>query len=216
MVLKNFAVFEGCDGAGTTTQREIMRDKLENTVLNGQKLCVFDTFEPTDSVIGKLLRSALSHSVQLTAETMAFLFAADRNEHIFGEDGIAAHCGRGEIALCDRYVLSSLAYQGLLCDENLVLSLNQNFPAPELLVFFDIESETAFKRIEGRGQKKEIYEYIDFQLKVRARYKKLLHWCRQQGSIVELIDAALPREAVSASVWAALQKMSLVAEYDFR
>ncbi|MDR2864427.1 MAG: dTMP kinase [Spirochaetaceae bacterium] len=209
MILQNFAVFEGCDGAGTTTQREILRMRLENEGVGGRAGTVFDTFEPTDGAIGKLLRSALSNSRQFTGETMAYLFAADRNEHIFGKNGILERCKRGEITICDRYVLSSLAYQGLVCGDELPERLNKDFPAPELLLFFDIDPEIAFKRIESRGKKKEIYEYIDFQIKVRESYKKLLPQCVQNGSIVELINADAPVEELAKKVWSSVQKMTM-------
>ncbi|MDR3325291.1 MAG: dTMP kinase [Spirochaetaceae bacterium] len=205
MTLKNFVVFEGCDGAGTTTAREIMRERLEKTPLAGK---VFDTFEPTDGAIGKLVRAALSNSVEFTPEALAYLFAADRYEHIFGPGGVAERCRCGDIALSDRYVLSSYVYQGLLCDRKLVFRLNEGFPAPELLVFFDIEPAAAWGRIDGRGRQKEIYEYLDFQVKVRERYKELLPLCREQGAMVEVIDASRSREEVQEAVWAAVQKMS--------
>jgi dTMP kinase len=160
MVLKNFIVFEGCDGAGTTTQRNILRDKLAGKegrgVGAGVKKAVFDTFEPTDSPIGRLLREALSKKHEFCPETLTFLFSADRCEHIYGKDGILERCKRGDVTICDRYLLSTLVYQGILCGDELALRLNSDFPMPALLLFFDIDPEIAISRVEGRGQKKEI------------------------------------------------------------
>jgi dTMP kinase len=209
MILENFVVFEGCDGAGTTTQQAILRQKLEYLNINDKRLQVFSTSEPTNSPIGKLLRSVLADSVQFSPETIAFLFAADRSEHIFGQDGIKNHCQNKDFVICDRYVLSSLAYQGISCGEELPKIINSSFPAPELLIFFDIESEKALQRIEKRGKQKEIYEYLDFQVKVRKIYKKLLPYCAANGSIVEIIDAGSSIEEVSEKVWIAVQKMSI-------
>jgi dTMP kinase len=206
MILQNFVVLEGCDGAGTTTQRKILRARLEQTALAGK---VHDTCEPTDGPVGALVRAALAASPALTPATLARLFAADREEHLHGAGGVVERCARGEIVVSDRYVLSSYVYQGLLCGDRFVRRLNEDFPAPELLVFFDIDPETAFRRVEARGETKEIYEHLDFQRKLRARYKQFLPLCRRQGALVETIDAAAPIEEVSAALWRAVCTMGV-------
>jgi dTMP kinase len=203
-ILRNFAIFEGGDGSGTTTQLRLLEERL------GPRL--FSTFEPTDHPIGKIIRQGLKGEIPLKAETIARLFAADRGEHLFGTDGIAARCGRGELAISDRYVPSSLVYQGITCGEELPAMLNRDFPAPELIVFFDVDPETAQKRMESRSEK-EIYEYLEFQIEVRRRYKAVLPRFEAQGVMVETVDASLPPNEVAAQVWAALQKMPIFKEY---
>ena len=206
-ILKNFVVFEGIDGSGTTTQLDI----LEKFFLHApQPLPPFyKTFEPTDGSIGKIIRSALRKELTLCPETTALLFAADRNEHIYGHEGVAEHCSRGELVVSDRYLPSSLVYQGLLCGEELPARLNQDFPAPELLFFFDIDPEIAQKRI-ARREIKEIYEYLEFQIQVRQRYKSVLQQLSSQGVMVETIDASPPAEEVARQVWKALQKLPII------
>jgi dTMP kinase len=140
---------------------------------------------------------------------MALLFAADRNEHIYGSGGVAEHCGRGELVVSDRYVLSSLVYQGIACGEELPARLNRDFPGPELLLFFDVDPETAQKRM-ARREFKEIYEYLDFQIQARRRYKTLLPRFEDQGVRLEIIDASPPPEDVAGEVWKALQKMPII------
>ena len=77
MILKNFIVFEGIDGAGTSTQLNILKEKLQNKN-------VFFTVEPTDLQTGKFLRTILSGSVKVAPSTVAFLF--DQTEtNIFTE-----------------------------------------------------------------------------------------------------------------------------------
>ena len=207
-ILENFAVFEGIDGSGTTTQLNI----LENFFLsNHDRLSLppfYKTFEPTDGSIGRLIRSGLRKDIELRAETIAMLFAADRNEHIFGAGGITEHCGRGELVVSDRYVLSSLVYQGITCGDELPAALNRSFPGPELLLFFDIDPETAQKRIAGR-EIKEIYEFLDFQIQVRRRYKTLLSQFSADGVRIEIIDASKPPEEVAGEVWELIQKMPI-------
>ena len=107
-----FIVLEGLDGAGTTTQAERIARALRE---RGSKVVV--TRQPSDGPIGTQLRHALTGRLSLpngrgplTEDTLALLFAADRLDHLAAivEPALA----RGEIVLCDRYVLSSLAYQG--------------------------------------------------------------------------------------------------------
>jgi dTMP kinase len=205
-ILTNFAVFEGLDGSGTTTQIGILRDFfLQN---QPSVPAFYITFEPTNGSIGKLLRSLLKGEETLKAETMAMLFAADRNEHIFGAGGIAERCKRGEFVVCDRYMPSSLVYQGITCGEELPARLNKSFPAPELLIFLDIEPETAIERIASRAQK-EIYENFAFQKQAGERYKALLPELASQGVRVEIIDASLPPDEVARQVWGAIEKMPI-------
>jgi len=205
-ILANFAVFEGLDGSGTTTQIGILEDFFLQNRLSMPPFHI--TFEPTNGSIGKLLRSGLKGEEMLKAETMAMLFAADRNEHIFGDGGMAERCKRGELVVCDRYLCSSLVYQGITCGNELPARLNKSFPAPELLIFLDIEPETALDRIASRAQR-EIYENLDFQKEVRTRYKTLLPEFASQGVRVEIIDAFLPTYEVARQVWGAIEKMPI-------
>jgi len=205
-ILTNFAVFEGLDGSGTTTQIGILRDFFLQNQPSMPPFYI--TFEPTNGSIGKLLRSLLKGEEALKAETMAMLFAADRNEHVFGGGGIAERCKRGEFVVCDRYAPSSLVYQGITCGEELPERLNKSFPAPELLIFLDIEPEIAIERIASRAQK-EIYETLAFQKQARTLYKTLLPEFASQGVRVEIIDASLPPDEVARQVWGAIEKMPI-------
>jgi dTMP kinase len=106
-------------------------------------------------------------------------------------------------------VLSSLVYQGITCGEELPALLNRDFPLPELLFFFDLESETALRRLESRPAR-DIYEYLDFQVLVRRRYKALLPSYAEAGVTVTVIVAALPPEEVADTVLNVIQKMPIV------
>jgi dTMP kinase len=207
-ILKNFAVFEGCDGSGTTTQLNILKDFFQR---NRDRLSLpplYKTFEPTNGSIGKLIRSALRKEINLTPKTIAMLFAADRNEHIYGLGGIVDQCGRGKLVVSDRYVPSSLVYQGITCGEEFPARLNQDFPGPELLLFFDVNTETAQKRM-ARREHREIYEDQDFQTKVLDRYRTILPFFTDQGVRVQIIDASFPPADVAREVWSAIEKMPI-------
>ncbi len=126
-ILKKFIVLEGLDGSGTTTQIKMLSDKFKNS---GIKLLV--TAEPTDNRIGRIIRETLHHKYKIKPDTLALLFAADRNEHLFGKKGIIDYLDEGYYVISDRYFFSSIAYQSLNCDLDWVIALN-NFPLPEYL-----------------------------------------------------------------------------------
>jgi dTMP kinase len=213
-ILRTFVVFEGGDGSGTTTQLTALRERFNSPAEAAAPLpFLFDTFEPTDGPIGRIIRSGLRGEIPLGSETIARLFAADRGEHLHGSGGIAERCGRGELVVSDRYVPSSLVYQGITCGEELPALLNRDFPGPELIIFFDIDPETAQKRMENRPEK-EIYEHLAFQLQVRSRYKALLPRFEAENVRVETVDASLNPGEVSALVWAALKKLPIFKTYD--
>jgi len=203
-IIPNFAVFEGGDGSGTTTQMSILSERLKKS----GNPCFFSTFEPTNGQIGKVIRAALTKNALLAPQTLAMLFAADRNEHIYGPDGILEHANLGELVISDRYVLSSLVYQGIECGDELPASLNSRFPAPQTLIFLDLEPETAIERMKNRASL-EIYEYREFQVKVREKYKSLLGIYSQAGVRVETVDASQTAQEVADKVWSIISQMPI-------
>jgi len=206
-IIKNFVVFEGGDGCGTTTQLSLLKKRFNN--IHDQKL--YPTFEPTDGEIGKIIRAALKGELPVKPQTLAMLFAADRNEHINGYNGILEHINKRELVVCDRYVLSSLVYQGIECGDELPLFLNSRFPTPELTIFLDIEPETALKRMKTRSSL-EIYEYSDFQEKVRKKYKSLIETNRSGGANIQIIDASLSEQEVAEQIWSQIRKMPIFSK----
>jgi dTMP kinase len=203
-IIPNFVVFEGGDGSGTSTQLSMLSNRLKNI----EKPVFFPTFEPTEGQIGKIIRSVLKKEMFLKPETLAMLFAADRNEHLHGSDGILAHVNSGELVVSDRYVLSSLVYQGIECGDELPIFLNSRFPAPEVTIFFDIESGIALARMKDRDSL-EIYEYLEFQEKVRQKYKSAIDKYRKDGARVEIIDASKTAVEVADQVWSILSVMPI-------
>jgi dTMP kinase len=206
-IISNFVVFEGLDGSGTSTQLALLEQKLAS--LAPQSPAFMATFEPTDGAIGKLIRSVLKKDLVLRPDTLARLFAADRGEHLFAPGGIVERCKRGELVICDRYTLSSLVYQGINCGIELPRGLNEAFPAPELLLFFDIAPNIAQQRMAGRPSL-EIFEHIDFQEKVRGQYHALFDEYRKAGVRLEIIDASQSVEKVAEDVWKEVAKMPII------
>ena len=160
MIMNNFIVLEGLDGSGTTTQAKLLAQHL-----NG----VF-TFEPSDNAVGTLIRQILRKEKSVTADTLAYLFKADRQEHLFGKNGIIQQINDSKTVVCDRYLFSSLAYQSLNCDFDEILRLNKDFPLPSVLFFIDTPIEECLKRIGTRGSEPELFEKAELQRKIYDNY----------------------------------------------
>ncbi len=208
MVLHNFIVFEGLDGSGTTTQLGILKNKLE------QKKAWF-TAEPTGKETGLFLRNILSGGIKLDHRTLAFLFAADRCEHLYGKDGILQHLNNGEAVFCDRYIFSSLAYQSPECGNQLPEKLNEDFPLPEYLVYFDIPSELSLSRVSSRKGHKEIFEEPEIQKNTRTEYERILQLFSERkntGMKTIRIDASKSIDEVHKNICISLQNLPIFKE----
>ena len=202
-VLSRLIVLEGIDGAGTTTQARLLGRRIRDA---GKSM--WSTSEPTDGPIGQLLRSVLSGSTPVSSQTAAYLFAADRAEHVFGTDGIVAHHAEGEVVVCDRYVYSSYAYQSVDVDEELVLALNAPFPSPGLFVFVDLPVAVTSQRL-ARRRSREIYETRSFQEKVHDNYRRIIEIASTRTSVV-VVDGTLSPERISEKIWEGVRDASIV------
>jgi len=190
-ILRNFWVLEGLDGAGTTTQLK----KLEQ-YMNDRNLPVFRTAEPTIYETGRFIRRVLSGEVRVPQSTVAYLFAADRDNHLNNpEYGIRAHLAQGRTVISDRYFFSSFAYQSIGFDPETVLMLNSRFPFPELVLYVDTPVADCLSRIDSRGGDKEIYEKLEYQTAVHDNYEKLFS-SLPEGCRLIRVDGALSREEI--------------------
>jgi dTMP kinase len=169
-----FIVFEGIDGAGTSTQ--MMRYAAH---LRHRRRAVHVTQEPSSGPIGALLRLTLSQRLVLSpgghqAQTMALLFAADRLDHVTHE--IEPHLRDGSVVLSDRYDLSSIAYQAATAPEALddfqswVRALNRFAPRPDAVVVIDVDPDEAERRRNERRGAPELYEEAQLQRRLAALY----------------------------------------------
>ena len=182
MLLKKFIVFEGIDGAGTSTQIKKLCSRDTKTFI--------PTAEPTDRATGRFLRQMLAGDFKVDERTSAYLFAADRCEHLYGQGGVEELLKAGKIVVSDRYFFSSLAYQSATCGNEIPRLVNSPFPLPEVLFYFDINPEISLKRVESRSEKKEIYEKIEYQKKTAALYEKVIseYEDNKEGMTVVRID----------------------------
>ena len=207
MILKNFVVFEGIDGAGTSTQ---IKRLVERGCAEAGDGAFVATAEPTGLETGKFLRRMLGGDFTVDEKTNAYLFAADRCEHIFGKGGVKELCESGKIVVSDRYFFSSMAYQSVSCGEELPKLLNEPFPLPEYLFYFVINPEVSLGRVTARGEKKEIYETIEKQKKIAAQYEKVISeyekTAGESGMKIIRIDAEKDIESISEEIWKSLKK----------
>jgi dTMP kinase len=200
-IIRNFIALEGIDGTGTTTQLAALGEKLKKA-----RYPHLLTREPTDSPIGIFIRECLRATIQVEATTIARLFAADRGEHLYGEQGILDRTKNGELVISDRYLFSSLAYQGVACGMDLPFALNACFPLPELLVFFDIEPEISMERIASRKEK-DIFETLPFQKRVALMYRQVVSLFEGSGMRILRLDANQEREKITEVIWREIVKI---------
>ena len=180
-----FIVIEGIDGAGKTTQIELLAEKLRG---EGRTVCV--TAEPTASVSGGLLRDALGGIANRTPCEMAALFVLDRIFHNVNPNGINAMLERGIDVICDRYYYSSLAYQGSQTDFEWVKNMNLGCPEiriPDLCIFLDLAPEESLKRIAKGRTTTEMYEKLDTLQSVRKRFYDVFELLKDRDN-VKVID----------------------------
>ena len=203
MILKNFIVFEGIDGAGTSTQLKLLSEKYSENI--------YITAEPTEFETGIFLRKMLKGDFPLDSKTAAFLFAADRNEHLFGKGGIKEQTEKNKIVACDRYIFSSLAYQSVSCGWDLPYKLNEDFPLPEILFFFEIDPEISLQRIQGRGFT-EIYEKLDYLKKTEEQYLKVISFFEKKHPEMKIVrvNACDSIEKTAGMIWSYIEKLPIM------
>ena len=179
-----FITFEGADGCGKTTQIELLKKYLdEKNIKNIQ------TREPGATELGVELRKILLHyekPVSDVAET--FLYLADRAQHT--EFEIKPMLDDGYIILCDRFIDSTVSYQGYARkqDINQIKKLNEIATKglkPDLTIVFDIESEVAQKRLQGEKDRLE-KEGLEFHKALRFGYLEL---AKEEPNRIKVINA---------------------------
>jgi dTMP kinase len=159
-----FICVEGLDGCGKTTQTKLLVCKLKKFGFDA----VY-TAEPSRGEIGRFIRKYCLHGERRTSPIVeALLFAADRFEHI--ERQVIPALNEGKIVVSDRYVYSSLAYQGAAgLDLRWIEMINEHTIRPDVAIFVDVEPEAVIKRLKP---KKSVMENLETQRKVREVYAK--------------------------------------------
>jgi dTMP kinase len=194
-----FVTFEGLDGSGKTTQIELLRERLE---AEGRE--VVTTREPGGTAVGEAIRAVVLEGPDMGAWTEAALFAAARAQLV--EDVIRPALVRGADVLCDRYVDSSLAYQGIARGLGVERVLELNLDAvggllPDRTFLLVVDAGHAAARVGNRPDRIE-RESAGFQARVAAAYVELAE--RWPERIVAL-DGSLPAEELAERIHGALR-----------
>ena len=181
-----FVTFEGPDGSGKTTISQGVYKKLTQLGYN----CIY-TREPGGIRISEDIRDIIldTQNTNMDIRTEALLYAASRRQHLV--EKIIPALNNNQIVICDRFIDSSLAYQGvgrgIGFDE--VLKINQfaiEGLFPDLTIYLDVSAKEGLKRIEGRDHKDRLdLESIDFHNKVYAGYQIVLERFADRIKIVD-------------------------------
>ena len=197
-----FVALEGGEGAGKSTQARLLAEWLRD---KGHEVVV--TFEPGATELGRKLRSALLDADQqrLASRTEALLFAADRAEHV--ATVVSPALERGAIVVTDRFVDSSIAYQGSGRDLAVpdVIRLSRwatDGLRPDLTVVLDLPPTDGLRRVKSPDKLEA--EPLEFHERVRDRFVTL---ARRGGARYLLVDATKPPEEIAALIQARLEPL---------
>jgi dTMP kinase len=184
-----FICIEGLEASGKTTHaRRLVRD------LRRKGFDAIYTTEPSSGKIGEFIRAyVLQRKKRVPSIVEALLFAADRIDHV--EKEIDPALQKGKIVVCDRYLYSSLAYQGAAgLDLNWIREINKNALKPDLAIYIDVPPEVVVKRIK---RKKSVMERLQIQQKVQEIYMKLV-----EEKLLVRVDGNRPKDEVSKDILA--------------
>jgi len=182
-----FICVEGIDGSGKTTQAHILVEALKKAGFEA----VYTT-EPSNGVFGKMLRKhILEGNRRVPVVVEAVLFAVDRFDHI--ESEVKPLLKRGKIVVSDRYVYSSIAYQGASSlSKKWLKEINNRAIKPDLSIFIDVPPEIVIGRF---NRQRSVMETLQTQKRVREAYLKLVE---EEDLLV--IDGASSKKEVAERI----------------
>lgn len=203
-----FISFEGSDGSGKTS---VLKKIIEFLDQKGQQAKYLLTREPGGNKISEEIRQVILdvENTQMSAKTEALLYAAARSQHL--EENILPALKENKLVLCDRFVDSSIVYQGRArgLGMDVVAQLNEfatDKLSPELTIYFDVDPRVGLARIVA-GRTNEVnrldQEDLSFYDDVRAAYQEL---AQKYPDRIVTINANQELEQVVADVFKVLAK----------
>lgn len=192
-----FCSFEGGDGVGKTTQIRLLSTWLEDRGVE-----VVTTREPGGTELGVELRAAVMHGGHVSARTEAMLYATDRAHHV--DTVVRPALERGAVVVTDRYLDSSVAYQGagreLGVEDVEALSLwATEGLLPHLTVLLDLDPSVGLARLADRTEAPDRLERAGAALHARARAEFLRRAAADPGRWL-VVDAGAPVEEIASAV----------------
>lgn len=184
-----FISIEGIDGCGKSTHAKLLMRWLRS---HGRKVVITD--EPTNDVIGRVIKRVLRGELKLPIAAEALLFAADRVQHI--SDVIEPALKAGKVVLNERYVYSSLAYQSARgLPMNWISSINKYVLRPDLGILVDVPAKIAFARIKSSRRLDEFERNPRLQQRVRRNYLRI---AKREG--LKIVNGTRSRDEVQAKI----------------
>ncbi len=184
-----FISIEGIDGCGKSTHVKLLMRWLRS---HGRKVVITD--EPTNDVIGRVIKRVLRGELKLPIAAEALLFAADRVQHI--SDVIEPALKAGKVVLNERYVYSSLAYQSARgLPMNWISSINKYVLRPDLGILVDVPAKIAFARIKSSRKLDEFERNPRLQQRVRRNYLRI---AKREG--LKIVNGTRSRDEVQAKI----------------
>ena len=192
-----FIVFEGIDGSGKSTQARLLAARLQDAGVP-----VHQTAEPTNGPVGTLVRNGFNRRVDLDDRVIASLFVADRLDHITNaHDGMLGIVERGTTVLCDRYHLSSQAYQASDVGSEWIASSNSistDLMLPDLTIYLDVSPEVALERLASGRTTTDRFEVDERLRAARERYAEAIE---RADEVVVTVDADRSTDELAEAVW---------------
>jgi dTMP kinase len=193
-----FIALEGIDGSGKSTQVKLLAEQLTK---QGHK--IYATFEPTNGMVGTVLRNILKGIIKADERTIAGLFLADRLDHLLNEEnGLVKKMQEGYTVITDRYYFSSYAYHGTHMDMDWVIASNKmcaDILRPNLNIFIDVPPEVSMQRISANRQSADLYETLDNLKNVRAKYIEAFEQLKDVEKILT-INGSGSMEAIAGDI----------------
>lgn len=204
-----FIVFEGIDGSGKTTQVARLAQKMQ-----ADGIPFHCTFEPTSGPIGAILRQYLGQRVSFDPRVLPYLYAADRSDHLYNDkSGIEPALARGVNVICDRYILSSFAYQVPEHSFELVDYLNRNFRKPDLTFFLRRSPASGLSEKQKQSAvSRDANDTLEKQTSVAAEYERALGVFRESHHVVELDPLALGLDGTADAVFRHVRALLTASE----
>jgi len=197
-----FVAIEGLDGSGLSTQSQLVTSMLR---LQGYE--AFVTKEPTNNVVGGLIRGSLTGVTSMPPDALQLLFAADRAHHLNRE--LLPLLKDGNIIISDRYFWTSVAYGGLYLDRGWLLDINRNFLLPDKSIFLDISPKKAIMRLKKDRFELELYEGEKKFSQIRQNYLWLFKKFKDHFVI---IDAHRDRQEIAHDIVSEIQKLPKIKQ----
>ena len=201
-----FITFEGIDGCGKTTQINFLTERFAK-----MKKPVVKTEEPGGTAGSNEIRKILlrENNFQWSVETEALLFMAARNDHV--EKVIKPSINDNKIVICDRFMDSTLVYQGMRSSraKQLSLDLFQLIAInPDITFLIDMEPEIALRRALSRSTKEDRFENygISFQRELRKNFLDIAH---KHSDRIRIIDGNQTPEDVAAQISESIEPLAI-------